>query len=147
MSDSVQPHGLLHIRLPCPPRACSNSCPSSWWCHPTISSSVVSFSSQTFNLSQHQGLFQWISSSHQVAKVSEFQFQHQSFQWVFRMISFRIDWFDHLAVQGTLKSLLQHYSLKASILQYSALFMVQLSHPHMTTGKSIALTRQTFTVK
>ena len=147
MSDSVQSHGLLHIRLPCPPRACSNSYPSSWWCHPTISSSVIPFSSQTFNLSQHQGLFPWISSSHQVAKVSEFQFQHQSFQWVFRMVSFRIDWFDHLAVQGTLKSLLQHYSSKASILRYSALFMVQLSHPHMTTGKSIALTRQTFTVK
>ena len=60
------------------------------------------------------------------------------------MISFRIDWFDHLAVQGTLKSLLQHYSLKASILQHSASFIVQLSYPYMTTAKTIALTRRTF---
>ena len=63
------------------------------------------------------------------------------------LISFRIDWFDLLAVQGTLKSLLQHHSSKASILQCSAFFMVQLSHPHMTTGKNIALTRQTFVGK
>ena len=73
-------------RLPCSsptPRACSNSCPSSRWCHPNISSSVVPFSSclQSF---QHQGLFQWVSSSHQVAKVLEFQLQHRSFQWIFR---------------------------------------------------------------
>ena len=59
------------------------------------------------------------------------------------MISFRIDWFDHLAAQGTLKSLLQHYSLKASVLWCSAFFMVQITHPYMTTGKTIALTRQT----
>ena len=71
------------------------------------------------NLSQHQGLFQWIGSWHQVTKVLEFQLQHQSFQWIFKLISFRIDWFDFLAVQGTLKSLLQHHSLKASILQCS----------------------------
>ena len=63
------------------------------------------------------------------------------------LISFRIDWFDLLAVQGTLKSLLQHHSWKASILQCSAFFMVQLSHPYMTTGKTIALTRQTFVGK
>ena len=74
LSNSLQPHGLQHTRLPCPsptPGACSNSRPLSRWCHPTISSSVVSFS-LTLNLSQHQGLFQWVSSSHQVAKVLEF---------------------------------------------------------------------------
>ena len=66
-----------------------------------------------FNLSQYQGLFQWVSSSHQVAKVLEFQLQHQSFQWIFGTDSFRTDWLDLLAVQGTLKSLLQHHSSKA----------------------------------
>ena len=82
VSDSLRPHGLQHTRLPCPsptPGACSNSCPLSWWCHPTISSS----SPPAFNLSQHQGLFQWVSSLHQVAKVLELQLQHQSF-WIVR---------------------------------------------------------------
>ena len=97
-----------------------------------------------FYLSQHQGLFQWVSSSHQVAKVLELQLQHQSFQWIFRIDSFRTDWLDLLAVQGTLKSLLQHHSSKASILQCPAFFIVQLSRPYMTTGKTIALTRWTF---
>ena len=85
LSNSLQPHGLQHARLPCPPtlRACSNSCPLSWWCLSTISSSVVPFSS-CLNLSQHQGIFQWVTSSHQVAKILEFQLQHQSFQWIFR---------------------------------------------------------------
>ena len=92
-----------------------------------------------FNLSQHQGLFQWVSSSHQVAKVLELQLQHQSFQWIFRT--------DLLAIQGTLKSLLQHHSWKASIFQHSAFFMVQLSHPYVTTGKTIALTIWTFVSK
>ena len=69
------------------------------------------------NLSQHQGLFQWVSSSHHVAKVLEFQLQHQSFQWDSGLISFRMDWLDLLALQGTLKSLLQHHSSKASILR------------------------------
>ena len=86
MSYSLKPHGLQHTRLPCPsatPRACSNSCPSSWLCHPNISFSVFPFSSciQSFPAS---GSFQWISSSYQVAKVLEFQLQHQSFQWIFR---------------------------------------------------------------
>ena len=76
----------------------------------------LSTPSPALNLSQQQGLFQWVSSSHQVAKVLELQLQHQSFQWIFRVDSFRIDWFDLLAVQGTLRSLLQHHSLKASIL-------------------------------
>ena len=77
----------------------------------------------------------------------EFQLQHQSFQRTSGLISFRMDWLDLLAVQGTLKSLLQHHSSKASILQHSAMFIVQLSHPYMTTGKTIALTRQTFVGK
>ena len=92
------------------------------------------------NPSQHQGLFKWVSSSHQVAKVLEFQLQHQSLQWTPRT-SFRMDWLDLLAVQGTLKSLPQHHSSNISILWHSAFFIVQLSHPYMTTGKTIALTR------
>ena len=87
VSDSLQPHGLQHARLPCPsptPGVCWNSCPSSWWCHPTISS-LSSSSPLAFNLSQHHGLFQWVSSSHQLAKVLEFQLQHQSFQWLSRV--------------------------------------------------------------
>ena len=87
VSHSLQPGGLQHARLPSPsptPRVHSNSRPSSWWCHPTISSSVVPFSS-AFNLSEFQGLLQWVSSSHQVAKILEFQLQHQSFQWIFRI--------------------------------------------------------------
>ena len=87
-------------------------------------SQTLSSSSPAFSLSQHQGLFQWVSSSHQVAKVLEFQFQHQSFQWIFRTDSFRTDWFDLLAVQGTLKSLLQHHSSKGLILRCSAFFIV-----------------------
>jgi len=93
MSDTLWPNGLQHARLPCPsptPRAYSNSCPSCQRCHPTISSSVIP-SPPAFNLSQHQGLFKWISSSHQVAKVLEFQLQHQSFQWIFRTDFFQ-DW-------------------------------------------------------
>ena len=81
MSNSLWPHESQHARPPCPsptPRVYSNSYPSSQWCHPAISSSVVPFSS-TFNPSQHQGLFQWVNSSHEVAKVLEFQLQHQSF--------------------------------------------------------------------
>ena len=98
------------------------------------------------NPSQHQFLFQWVNSSHEVAKVLEFQLQNQSFQWTTRLISFRMDWLDLLAVQGTLKSLLQHSS-KASILRHSAFLTVQLSHPYMTIGKIITLTRQTFVGK
>ena len=82
-----------------------------------------------------------------MAKVLELQLQHQSFQWIWVLISFRMDWLDLLAVQGTLKNLLQHHSSKASILQRSAFFMVQLSHPYMTTGKTIALTKWTFVGK
>ena len=99
-------------------------------------------SSAALSLSQHQGVFQWVGSSHQVAKVLELQ--HQSFQWILGLISFRIDWFNLLAVQGTLKSILQHHSSKAWILQCSPFFMVQLSYPYMTTGKTITLTIWTF---
>ena len=100
-----------------------------------------------FSLSQHQGLFQWVSSSHQVAKVLELQLQHHSSSEYSGLISFRMDRFDLLAVQGTLKSLLQHHSSKASILRCSAFCIVQLSHPYMTTGKTIALNIRTFVRK
>ena len=86
VSNSLQPHESQHTRPPCPspaPGVHSNSCPSSRWYHPAISSSVIPFSSCPQS-SQHQGLFQWVSSSHEVAKVLEFQLQHQSFQWIFR---------------------------------------------------------------
>ena len=148
MSDSLQPHGLQHARLPCPlpsPGAGSNSCPLSQWCHPTISSSVVSISSclQYFPAS---GTFPRVGSWHLVAKVLELQFQQISPSNKYSgLISFRLDWFDLLAAQGTLKGLLQHYSSKALILQCSAFFTVQLSHPYMTTGKT--LTRHTFVGK
>ena len=89
------------------------------------------------NPSQHQGLVQCVNSLHEVAKVLEFQLQHQSFSEHPGLISFRMDWLDLLAVQGTLKSLLQHHSSKASILQCSIFFTLQLSHPYMTTGKTI----------
>ena len=94
-----------------------------------------------FNLSQHQSLFQWVSSSHQVTEVWSFSFSISPSSEYLGLISFRMDWFDFLAVQGTLKSLLQHHNSKASVLRLSAFFMVQLSHPYMTTGKTIALTR------
>ena len=99
------------------------------------------------NLSQHQGLFQWLSSLHQMAKVLEFPLQHQSFQWTPRTDLLQMDWLDLLAVQGTLKSLLHHHNSKASILRCSAFFTVQLTHPYMATGKTIALTRWTFVDK
>ena len=112
-----------------------------------LSHHLSSPSPPAFNLSQNQGLFKWVSSPHQVAQVLEFQLQHQSFQWTPRLISFRMDWLDLLAIQGTLKSLLQHHSSKASILRSSAFFIVQLSHTYMTTGNTIALTRRTFVGK
>ena len=87
------------------------------------------------NPSQHQGLFQWVNSSHEVAKVLEFQLQHQSFQWTPRTDLLQDGWLDLLAVQGTLKSLLQHHSSKASIFQHSAFFTVQLSHPYIRTAE------------
>ena len=145
MSSSFRLHVLKHARLPtlCP-RFCSNSCPLSWWCHSTISSSVIPFypCSQSFPAS---GLFKWLGSSYQVAIVLELQ--HQSSNEYSGLISFRIDWFDHLTVQGTLKSLLQNHSSKVSIFECSAFIIVQLSHSYMTTGKTRAFTRQTFVGK
>ena len=94
------------------------------------------------NLSQHQGLFQWVSSSHQWPKYWSFSISTSN--EYSGLISFRVGWLDLLAVQGTLKSLLQHYSSKASILLCLAFFIVQISYPYMTTGKTIALTRLTF---
>ena len=119
------------------------------WVGDTIQPShpLSSPSPPAFNLSQHQGLFKWVSSSHQVAKVLEFQLQHQSFQWTFRTDFFRMEWLTLLAVQGALKSLLQHHTSKASILRPSAFFLVQLSHPYMTIRKTIAWMRQTFVGK
>ena len=99
--------------------------------HPLLSPSLPAF-----NISQHQGLFKWVSSLHQVAKVLEFQLQHQFPNEYSGLISFRMDWLDLLAVQGTLKSLLQHHSSKASLLQHLAFFIVQLSQAYMTTGKN-----------
>ena len=139
---------LQHARLPCPspaPEACSNSSPLSWWCHPIISSSVIPFSSclQSFLASGSFPVSQFFTSGGQTigvsASASILPMNIQS-----GLISFRVDWFDLLVVQGTLKSLLQHHSSKASILWCSAFSTVQLSHPYMTTGKTIALTRQTF---
>ena len=99
------------------------------------------------NLCQYQGLFQWVSSSHQVARYWSFSFSISPSNEHPGLISFRSDWLDLLAVRGTLKSLLQHHSSKISILLHSAFFIVQLSHPYMTPGKTIALTRQTFVDK
>ena len=149
MSNPLRLYGLQHTRHHCPsptPRVYSNSCPLSRWCHPTVSTSVIPFSSylQSF---QHQGLFKWVSFLHQVVKVLGFQLQHSPSNAHSGLISFRMDWLDVLSVQGTLKSLLQHRSSKASILWCSAFFIVQLSHSHLTTGKTIALTRWIFVGK
>ena len=95
------------------------------------------------NLFKHQGLFQWVSSSHQVAKVSEFSFSIRPSIEHPGPISFQMDWLDILAVQGTLKTLLQHHTSEGSILRCSAFFIVQLSHPYTTTRQTIALTRRT----
>ena len=134
VSDSLRPHELQHARPPYPsptPGVHSSSRPSSQWHHPAISSSVFPFSScpqslpasESFPVNQ---LFSWGGQSIPSKEYSG-------------LISFRMDWLDLLAVQGTLKSLLQHHSSKASILRHSASFTVQLSHPYMTTGKTIAL--------
>ena len=109
-----------------------------------LSHPMLSPSPPTFNLSQDQGLFKWVSSSYQVVKYWSFSFNISPSNEHPGLISFTMDWLDLLAVQGTLKSLLQHHSSKASVLQCSAFLIVQLSHPYMTTRKTIALTGQTF---
>ena len=153
MSDSLQPHGLLHARPPCPPsptpRVYSNSCPLSRWFHPTNSSSVIPFSSiflpsifSSIRVFANESVLhiRWL-------KYWSFSFSISPSNEYSGLISFRMDWSDLLAVQGSLKSLLQHHSSKVSILRCSAFFIVQLSHAYMTTGKTIGLTRQTFVGK
>ena len=143
MSDSLWPHQLQHTGILWPslfPSVYSNWCPFSQWCHPTISSSVVPFSClQSFPRIR-------VFSNESVLCIRwptywSFNFNISPPNEYSGLISFRTDWLDLLAVQGTLESLLQHHSSKASILRRSAFFIVQLSHPYMTTGKTIALTR------
>ena len=148
MSDSLQPPGSQHTRPSCPspsPGACSNSYSLSQWYHPTISSSVVPFSScfQSFPATGSFLISQFSASGGQSIGASASVLPMDIQAWFL----FRIDLLVLLAVQGTLKSLLQHHSSKASILRHSAFFMVQRSHPYMTTGKTIALTRQIFVGK
>ena len=149
MSHSLPPHGLQHARPPCPsptPGVYPKSCPLSPWCHSTISSSVVPFSSclQSFPIS---GFFpQWTVLHIRWPNYWSFSFSISPSSEHSVLISFRIDWLDLLLVQRTLQSL-QHHSSKASVLHCSAFFIVQLSHPYMTTGKTIALTRWTFVEK
>ena len=108
--------------------------------HPLLPSSF-----HVLNLSQHRGVFQWVRHQYfRCPKYWSFSLSISPSNEYSGLISFRIDWFALLASQGTLKSLLQHYSLKASILWCSAFFTFQLSHPYITTGKTIALNRQTF---
>ena len=139
MSNYLWPHALQHARLPCPsptPRRYSNSCPLSWWYHPTISSSVIFPSIRVFS-NESVLCIMWPKYwSFSISPSSEYS----------GLISFRIDWFD-LAFQGTLKSLLQHHNSKASIFQGSAFFMVQLSHPYMPSGRTITLIVWTFVSK
>ena len=148
VSDSLQPHGLQHARPPCPsptPGACSNSCPLSWWCHPTISSSVIPFTClQSFPASGSFPTSQFFPSGGQSIGITA---SASVLPVNIQIDFFRIDWFDLLAVQGCLKSLLQHHSSKASVLGLSAFFIVQLSHLYMTTGKIIALSIQTLLAK
>ena len=119
MSNSLRPHGLQHARLPCPsptPRVYSNSCPLHWWCHPTISSSVIPFSScfQSFPASRSFSVRRFFTSGGQsIGSSSKFSFSISPSNEYSRLISFRMYWLDLLAVQGTLKSLLQHHSSKS----------------------------------
>ena len=145
---TLWPHEPQHTWPPCPspsPGAHPNPCTSSWWCHPAISSSVVPFSScrQSFSASGSFQMSQLFASGCQRTGVSTSTsvLPMNTQDWS------RMDWLNLLTVQGTLKSLLQHYSSKALILQRSAFFTVQLSHPYMTTGKTIALIRWTFVDK
>ena len=143
VSGSLWPHGLQYARFLCPspsPGVCSNSCPLSQWRYLTISSSATplhplpTISPSIRVVSSETALcIRW-------PKYWSFSFSINLSNAYSGLISFRIDWFDLPAVQGTLKSLLLHCNLEASILQGSAFFMVQLSHPYITTGETIALT-------
>ena len=149
MFNSLRPHELQNARPPCPsptPGAYSNSYTLSQWCHPTISSSVIPLSSHPKSLPASGSLQE--SVLHITwPKYWSFSFCISPSNKYLGLISFKMDWLDLLAVQGTLKNLLQHHSSKASILQCSAFFTVQLPHPYMATGKTIALTRWTFVGK
>ena len=152
MSNSLWPHGLQHARPPCPspaPGVHLNSCPLSWWCYPLSVDLILccpllllpSIFPSIRVFSNESGLhIRW-------PKYWSFTFSISPSNEYSGLISVRIDWFHLLAVQGTLKSLLQHHSSTAPILRHSAFFIVQLSHPYMTTGKTIALTRWTFVGK
>ena len=146
VSDSLLPYESQHARPSCPsptPGVHPDSRPSSQWCHPAISSSVVRFSSCSQSLPA--SVFSNESTLHmRWPKYWSFSFSIIPSKEIPGLISFRMDRLDLLAVQGTLKSLLQHHSSKASILRCLALFIVQLSHPYMSTGETIALTRWTF---
>ena len=150
MSNSLLPHGLQHAGFPCPsptPGACSNSCPLSQWCHwvsddhlilchpllllPSMFTSIRVFSNESVLPNRWPNYW---SFSFSISLSNEYS----------GLISFRTDWFDLLSVQGTLRSLLQHHSSKSSVLWHSAFFIVQLSHPYMTTEKTIVLTWWTF---
>ena len=150
MSDSSQSHELHHARPPCPsptPRAHSNSHPSK----SVMSSSHLILSRPLLLLPPIPPSIRVFSSESTLRmrwpKYWSFSFSISPSNEHSGLISFRMDWLDLLGVQGTLKSLLQHHSSKASILYRSAFFTVQLSHPYLTTGKTIALTRQTFVGK
>ena len=147
MYDSLWPHGLQHTRLPCPsssPRACSNTCLFSWWCHPTISSSVIHFFPclQSFPMSGSFPISCLFTSGDQsvAASVSVLPMNIQG--WFPLGLTGLIS----LPSKGLL-SLLQHHSLKVLILQPTAFFMVQFSQLYMTTEKTIALTIWTFVGK
>ena len=149
MSNSLPPHGLQHARLPCPsptPEAHSNSYPLSWWCHPSISSSVIPFSSclQSSPASGSFPMSQFFASGGQNIGVSA----SASILPMNVQVWFPSEWTGWISLQSKrLSSLLQHNSSKASILRHPAFFIVQLSHPYMTTGKTMALIRQTFVDK
>ena len=142
MSDSLWPCGLQHTRLPCPsptPKACSNSCPSSWWYHPTIKSSVIPLCSclQSFPGSESFPMNQFIASGGQSIGASASFLKEIIQDWFLLGLT---GWIV-LQSRGLYKSLLQHHSSEASILERSAFSIVHFSHPYMTTGKTIALTR------
>ena len=148
VTKTLRPHGLQHARLLCPspfPKACSNLCPLRQWCHPAISSSVVPFSSclQSFPVSGSFPMSRFFGI--RWPKYWSFSFSISPSNEYSGLISFRIDWSDLLAVQVTLRSLLQCHSSNESVFPCSAFFMIQLSHPCMTTGKTIVI--QTFVSK
>ena len=148
MSDSLWPHELQHIRLPCPLLSHSSEFAQTQahWVDDAMqpSHALSTPSPPALNLSQHQGLFQWVGSSHQVPKCWRFSIGFS--KEYSGLISFRIDWLDLLEVQRTLKSLLQHHDSKVSILLRSA-FVVQLEHPYIITWKTIASSTWTFVGK